>query len=123
MRGLQADVDVALAGDVNLPGIRLHRYDLLIVEHTIGEAVLTEIAKLDDSTPVVAVGGPPNGSPRTGTELFRVPLPLSFNLLEESVRAALTGIPEEQEGEETRTAALPPGGTASGRPRSPQRSP
>ncbi len=100
MRGLKADVDVALSGDVNIPGIRLRRYDLLIVEHPIRQAVLAHLAGFEDATPVVAVGGAPDGSPRTDIELQRVPLPLSLNLLEESVQAALSGVPEQQQAEE-----------------------
>lgn len=89
MRGLEAEIDVVLSGDVQAPGIRLHQYDLLIVEQRFGEPESAGESEFDPATPVVLVGGPPSGSPRAGSELMRVPLPLSFNLLEESVWAAL----------------------------------
>ena len=104
MRGLNAEVDVALAGDVDIPGIRLDRYDLLIVEQMTLARSAGEPAVLDTELPfpVITVGGPPNGTPRTGNELLRGPLPLSFNLREESVRAALAGLPELEEEETPR---------------------
>jgi hypothetical protein len=93
MASLRVDVDVALVGEVDVPGIRLDRYDLLITEHASGH-------ELPGDLPRVTVGGAPNGTPRTGRELLRVPLPLSFNLLEESVAAALSGPPREDEEHE-----------------------
>jgi hypothetical protein len=89
MTSVDAEVDVALAAETALRKIRIDRYDLLIVQQ--GTRDLTMDA-LPHPLPVVSVGGPPNGSPRTGLELLRVPLPLSFNLLEESVAAALNGV-------------------------------
>ena len=100
--GFAVEVDVALLGDVRIPGVQLDRYDLLIADRSIAESdfvppFMEEVSGGEPLLPVITVGGAPTGTPRTGAELFRVPLPLSFNLLEESVRAALAGIPDEEE--------------------------
>jgi len=100
MESVDAEVDVALAGEADPARIRLDRYDLLIVEQGAEQSVLDALVT---PLPLVTVGGAPNGSPRTGLELLRVPLPLSFNLREESVAAALSGdFPERSRKAERR---------------------
>jgi hypothetical protein len=83
-----ADLDVLLCGEpVPLP-IDLKRYDLLVLSLEESEEI---VGRLTPSVPVITVGGVPAGCPRVGPDLLRVPIPLSFNLLAQSVRAALAG--------------------------------
>jgi hypothetical protein len=105
MRELPVEVDVALVGEFRIPGLELERYDLLIADREFAARGPGDTAAegttgvVLSAIPVITVGGPPNGTPRTGAELLRVPVPLSFNLLEESVRAALAGFRREEEEE------------------------
>ena len=82
MPGVELEIEVALAEGAPEHLLDAGRYDVLVVGSENGRLALPP---LPEGLPTVAVGGEPiDGIPR-------VPLPLSYQLLERAVRGALFG--------------------------------
>ena len=92
MRSVDLEIDVTLSEVAARELVSERRYDLLVVgsENGLLDGGLLEALPRD--LPAMAVGGEPNG------DVLRVPLPLSYRLLERAVVASLLG--NEDRGEE-----------------------
>ncbi|MCU0727632.1 MAG: hypothetical protein MUE73_17880 [Planctomycetes bacterium] len=95
LRGLRdppVEIDVALTTGAALDRIRAGRVDLLIAGlpgGVGGDAIPPLPGGVPEGIPLLIVGGTPEDRPEGSVREWRVPLPLSFRLLEVVVRRVL----------------------------------